>query len=180
MKVELDTSRADARLQKLATYLSPNELVKAGQRAINRAAAAANTELSRRVRARVNLKASSIKDVVTITRASGATVRATMKVKTKGISLREYGARQVARGVSVRVLKDEGRKVVDGAFFVEKFGGHVFMRKGKERKPIQKLFGPSVRTQAEQVMPDVQKRAEEVMEQRLKHEIGRAIERANK
>lgn len=66
----------------------------------------------------------------------------------KGNPLRHFGARRkVVRtakgrriGVSVRVRRDRGRKLVRGGFY----GPHglpVFMRKGKGRTPIEKKYG---------------------------------------
>lgn len=63
--------------------------------------------------------------------------------KTRRIPLKKFGARQTKKGVSYRISKTEGRKKIASAFIVTKLGGHVFKRVGKQRLPIQKLFGPS-------------------------------------
>ena len=70
--------------------------------------------------------------------------------KTKRIALREFGARQTRAGTSYKISKTRGRKVIRGAFQGPKPGvvkaswrGNVFRRKGKQRLPIVKLYGPS-------------------------------------
>ena len=70
--------------------------------------------------------------------------------KTGRISLREFKARQTKAGTTYKTSKTGGRKTVLGAFQGPRPGvinvrtrGHVFKRKGKERLPIVKLFGPS-------------------------------------
>jgi hypothetical protein len=54
----------------------------------------------------------------------------------KRVNLIHFGARKVATGVSVKILKDGDRKVIKGAFIGNK-GKTVFKRKGKERLPIK-------------------------------------------
>ena len=99
--------------------------------------------------------------------ATQKVIKATMKVETKAtatrnptstivqkktgrISLRDFNARQTKAGTTYKTSKTGGRKTVLGAFQGPKPGvikaswrGHVFKRKGKERLPIVKLFGPS-------------------------------------
>lgn len=65
-----------------------------------------------------------------------------------------YSARQNKRGTSYKISKKKGRQLANkpyGAFMGPKPGviatrlyGGVFMRTGKARLPIRKLFGPSV------------------------------------
>lgn len=76
---------------------------------------------------------------------SSVTVKATRR-----IPLRDFGARQNKIGVSYRVSKRQGRRVVAGAFQGPKPGamkaswrGRVFKRDGKSRLPIAQLFGAS-------------------------------------
>jgi hypothetical protein len=57
-------------------------------------------------------------------------------------SLKEFGARQVRRGVSAAPWGK--RHLFQHAFIVPSLGGHVFIRKGKGHGPIHKLFGPAI------------------------------------
>ena len=67
------------------------------------------------------------------------------------LSLKEFGPRQTKKGVSAAPWRK--RRVFPHTFFGP--GGHVFVRVGKSRLPIHKLFGPAipkemVKDQAEQ------------------------------
>lgn len=70
--------------------------------------------------------------------------------KSQRIALREFGARQNKKGVSYKISKTKGRKLIPGAFQGPRPGavkvswrGHVFIRVGKPRLPIRRLSGPS-------------------------------------
>lgn len=63
--------------------------------------------------------------------------------KTERLSLREFQARETAKGVSYRISKSSGRKLAVSAFAVRRFGGRVFKRIEKTRIPITQLHGPS-------------------------------------
>lgn len=91
-----------------------------------------------------------------LVRASKWLLRAEVIAEGLPIPLKEYGAKEVGAGVRVNVMGT--RKIIPGAFIVEKFGGHVFERFGErvQRKTragkkvmaqkIRKLFGPSIPT----------------------------------
>lgn len=70
--------------------------------------------------------------------------------KSNRISLKDFKARQIKKGVSYKISKSKGRKTIAGAFrgprpgvIAQKLNGHVFKRIGATRNPIQKLYGPS-------------------------------------
>ncbi|MDP2690547.1 MAG: hypothetical protein Q8P48_10625, partial [Deltaproteobacteria bacterium] len=54
-----------------------------------------------------------------------------------------FDARRTNKGVTVKVRKSSGRKVVQGAFMPERIKG-VYKREGKGRFPIKRLYGPDV------------------------------------
>lgn len=84
-------------------------------------------------------------------KASAQKLQAVITVKkSKRIALREFGARQNKKGVSYKISKTKGRKLIPGAFQGPRPGavnvrwrGHVFIRQGKPRLPIRRLSGPS-------------------------------------
>lgn len=81
-------------------------------------------------------------------RKVGKTGAATHLSKSKRIPLRDFKARQTKKGVSYKISKTGGRRMIAGAFQGPRPGQHqwsgrVFIRKGKKRLPIQQLFGPS-------------------------------------
>lgn len=62
------------------------------------------------------------------------------------IPLKYFGARQTKKGVSYRIGKQGSRGKISNAFGpnIPRLGGHVWVREGKARLPIRKLYGPSV------------------------------------
>lgn len=128
-------------------------------RALNRTIDQVKVRASREVRsAGYKLKASDIKNAISINRASPSRLRADAVASGRPIPLIKYNARQVGAGVSVDVLN--GRKVVAHAFIANSANGtpQVLMRApgAKHKKimkngkavwtalPIKKLFGPGI------------------------------------
>ena len=95
--------------------------------------------------------------------------------KSSRINLKDFGARQNKKGVSYRISKSQGRKVLAGAFMGPKpgvkftsLGGKAFKRIGKSKKPTATLRGPSpwgVHVKNNQIQPTVQKIAAELRKQ---------------
>jgi hypothetical protein len=127
-------------------------------RALNKMADQVKVGAAREVRAAgYKLKVGDIKKGLKIARATAGSLTATVTASGRPIPLIGYGARQIAKGVSVDVLN--GRKVISHAFVVTMPNGHkgVFVRPGKQHKKVSKngkllwsglsvkeLFGPSV------------------------------------
>jgi hypothetical protein len=60
------------------------------------------------------------------------------------IPLKYFGAKQLKRGVTYKIDPKFKRKdLLRDAFIVERYGGNVFKRKGKERGPLIKMHGPA-------------------------------------
>lgn len=161
--------------------LRPRQVIAAEVRAINKTARGLRTQISKGVRKRVALKSSTIKESLSLDKARRrANPSARLSIKPKPISLKHYGARQIRKGVSVRVLKTSGRKLIKHAFVVSKLGGHPFKRLGDARLPIKKLFGPSVRTQVEHLRPESEAYILSTMGKRIREEIDWEIEKARR
>lgn len=180
MQVGIDTSAADERIKKLATYLGAKPLARALARSLNRAGTAGRTALNRGIRKELPLKAATVRDAIEMERATPSDLSIDYKVERKPIPLREFGARQGKRALTARVKRGGKRVRIKRAFIVDSIGKHVFQRVGSKRLPIKKLFGPSIGSQADKAWPEAQKRAVEVLEQRTRHEIQRAVDRANR
>mgnify|MGYP007011820782 CR=1 FL=1 len=80
---------------------------------------------------------------------SGGAVQVAIHGTGRGLSLKEFGARQNRRGVRARVWGKS--KQFAGGFMGPKpgaislkLGGHAFRREGKKRTPIEKLLGPAL------------------------------------
>jgi len=165
------------------SYRAAAKLVARTQaRAVARVGVTIVAEQARAITARVNLKVSTVKaTIVTRKKPSISDVRLILEVKEKGIPLKDYGARQTRKGVSVKVLKGGGAKTLRAAFGAGKFGGNFFGRVGKGSKkyasphvgrlPIAKLYGPSILSQF--IRDDISKKGVEAWDRRLPIELDR-------
>ena len=145
LSVTVDATRLDSRIHAIK-----NGMQTAIKRAAKRARDHGKKKISDTVRQRVAIKASTVKQQVS-GKDQGATGQVLTLKHSKRVSLRQFGARQTAKGVSYRISKSGKRGFVQSAFqgprpglMFTKYKGTVFKRKGKERKPIIKLWGPSV------------------------------------
>jgi hypothetical protein len=138
------------------------KMASAEARAVKRSGVTITANQSRAIGAIVNLKVSTIKrQIVAIRQPTPGDPKIVFEVRGQGIALREYGARQTKKGVSVLVLRGGGRKIVKHGFLAKGFGGNlqVFQRTGEpkrkalagryakaryKREPIEKMFGPDV------------------------------------
>jgi hypothetical protein len=130
-------------VQGVIKNIPPKILIPATVRALNKVAANVRTAASRAIRQRRALTASVVNKALTIRRATRTKLQSSLVVTGRPISLRDYKARQTRKGVTVSVTTGT-RKLIPGAFIVQKLGGHVFQRTGKARLPIEKLVGPSL------------------------------------
>lgn len=120
--------------------------------AINATAKKAANNINKQIREELPLSKAVVAKVVKQNRkASTGLLQATVDVKENGqIPLRDFGARQVKRGVSYKTSKKKGRKLASSAFQGARpgqpkpsWGGRVFKRTGATKTPIQQLWGPS-------------------------------------
>jgi len=114
---------------------------KATSRALNRVIQMARTDASKTIRQQYAFKAAEVKATMRIFNASQYKLEATLNSKGKRTPLIKMGARQKAKGVSVKIGKQ--RKLIKGAFIATMKSGHtgVFIRlegtvAGKRGKPI--------------------------------------------
>lgn len=151
--------------------------------AINRTARSSRVFLRRSVQEVVALKAKDVNQTVTVRRATRRDPRAVIAVSRRSVPLLRYGARATARGVTVKVKREGGRKLVRpggrGAFIsTMPSTGHrgVFVRKGEERLSIRELFGPSVA----QVVDDesLHGRLAQHASETFTRELARSVDRA--
>ena len=97
--------------------------------------------------------------------------------KTDRLSLKRFKPRQLKRGgVSYKISKTQGRKTIPGAFIAGGLNGQVFVREGKERLPIRKLYGPSpwgvhvVNKQVVAILPKINGELRKQMNERLRYQ----------
>jgi Prophage minor tail protein Z (GPZ) len=119
-----------------------NQAPHAIRRAVNHTGDKALTQVSRTLAKQTGVKYRVVKRALTVQRANYD--RASYKIGAKGgyISLKEFDARQTRKGVSAMVWGK--RRVFPHSFISQKLGGHVFVRMGKGRNPIRKMWGPAL------------------------------------
>lgn len=116
---------------------------KALSMAMNKVGAKAKTEMVRGITQEFAIKASEVREQVYLTRASksGSNLRVVLEAfgKRRGHRSRNvmlFAAKQTKQGVTVKILKGGGRKLIKGAFIANQ-GRTVFIREGKKRLPIK-------------------------------------------
>jgi hypothetical protein len=115
--------------------------------AINETLAETRTAMSRGITEKVAIKARDIKPHLAVIRSTPKTLAGTLKLsESSRIRLKYFGARQTKQGVTYRISRDGGRKMIRSAFGpnTPRLGGQVFRRAGKTRLPlIGPMKGPS-------------------------------------
>lgn len=123
--------------------LTENIKEKATVRALNRALDQSATAANREIRKVYNLKVAVVAKAFKKKYAREKMVYpvAVLEVSGSRIGLIEFDAKQVRRGVSVRVRRGGRRKTRKGAFIATTRSGYtgVFERRGRERYPIKNL-----------------------------------------
>lgn len=128
----------------------PSQYVgQAAARTLNRTAITVRAEAARLIGRTYNMKITAAKGQMEIRRATQYDLRAIISVSGRPIPLIEFDARQIRRGVSVKVKGE--RKMVTHAFLATMRSGHqgVFVRIGQpgdlvDRLPIKQLFALSL------------------------------------
>ena len=114
-------------------------------RSVNRTMEQARTAMSREIRQDYALTASYVRERLTLSKAVFRGGRLTVEATLSGSGSRRgsraanviaFDAKQVKAGVSVKIKRNGGRKVIAGAFVGNK-GRTVFRRTGKKRLPIE-------------------------------------------
>lgn len=157
-------------------------------RAMNRAVTATDVAASKAIRKKYHVKAGDVKSATTRRKSSPSKLSAAVELKGAPIGLDKFKVspktvspkRKTQLKISVR--KDRGAKTIGGAFNANINGVKVMKRTGRKRLPIDRLFGPSIPQMArnEEVATTAGRRGGTVFEDRLRHEIGRLIERGKR
>lgn len=175
--VRLDESA----VKKLTSYLEgmPKQAPVAIARAINRAIDSTKTEASRILKENYTIKASSVKQSLSVKKASKNELVAQFLSSANSASLSmahyKFSPNKETTGkafkpVTVEIKKGSPFEVKNG--FV--WNGTVFRRTGKNRLPIEVKTGPTVPQllSQEDAFEALQAKAEETFMKRLDHEVG--------
>ena len=162
-------------LLELQKALNPASFRKALNRTVRRIGTRFRKTAVKGVRETYNVKAKKLKQYIkTRTHYGKEGAEWRFYVSGKPLSLIHFGARQTKKGVSVKVRKDRGRRVIKGAFVAPDKGDHprVFMREGKKRLPIESKHTLSVPQMFNKEILDKAKREVEVnYEKEFKHNL---------
>lgn len=128
-----------------AALASPERVLRAAKRAGRDATRTAKTDVKREIRKRKAIRAGRVAKSIRVFLPSGVQTLEGLEwkinVKGNGFPLIDYGARQTAKGVTVKI--NAGKRVlIKSAFIATMSNGHrgVFARQGKARFPIKELF----------------------------------------
>jgi hypothetical protein len=169
MVTKLSTQHNTSEVSKHLRKLPDRYVRRAVHQAINTTLRNTRVEFTRRVRARYAVKAGAVRDKrnMQVNTASRGSLVGGITWRFRALSLKEFGnPRQVRAGVKVTQLKGQ-RDLIKHAFVSEQMGGHVFKRQGEKRIPVKgryagkgikrqkvtMLFGPSMVSQAQRIMP---------------------------
>lgn len=145
--------------------------------AMNRAVQQGRTAASRAIRADYAYKASTVNASFKVHLANNTNGSAALQSKGRRVRLIDMGARQTAKGVSVRVSKR--RKLIRGAFIATMKSGHrgVFIRLTKKSLPIKEMYtiGVPEAFRAKPVMNATTEKMEQSFYKRLEHETNRLM-----
>lgn len=180
--VSIDTARVNELIGEFAGI--EGKVPVALSRAINRSTSAAKTEAVRQVRSEYTARAGTINETIKVTRANTNNLSA--KIESRGSSLRMKEFRVNPKKPSPRrrspitvEVRRGSKKTINGAFVQRMPNGSVgvYARTGRSRLPIRQLFGPAVPVMLnnDDVVAAVQSRAEQVLEQRIGHELNRVL-----
>lgn len=142
-------------------------------RTLNWVGDVARTQVTRTLAAETGVSYGTVRKQLRVKRARATDLNYDIGVSGAHIPLAEFKARQAKLGVSAAPWGQ--RRVFAHTFIVPKLGGQVFVREGKGRFPIRKLWGPSLpvellRGKAPEAFQRV---AEQALPARMQHELDR-------
>ena len=146
-------------------------------RALNRTGDSAFTKVKRIVAKLMGVAQKIVAKATTKVRASPARLEYLMIGRGSPLPLRDFKARQTAKGVSAAPWGV--RRVFPGTFLVKSIGNHAFKRLSAARLPIRKLWGPSVPKEMmdDAVFEALDHEIKTTLPRRILHELGRALRR---
>lgn len=156
-------------------------------RAINRALDAGRTTAARETVKLYAVRQAQVRDKSRIRKTSANSLDASLMFSGPALNIADFRVSpktpQPAKRPTLRVTigKDQGGRLYKGAFLIPVRSGTVkaFRRVGKDRLPIEPVWGPSIPNLigSERVSAAVQERMQEVVITRLDHEIGRELDK---
>jgi len=161
----------------------PRAWPRVARRAINRTVDSAATDLKRKTSERIALKKGEIAKGISKYKASFANLTGSIATTAYRPGLIRFpGTKQKRAGVSYRISRTEGRKMVPHAFIQTMPSGHrgVFLRKDSKKLPIGEAHGPSiwqVITDTPGLLAGAQQRAGDKIAKNINDQIGVELRR---
>ena len=111
-------------------------------RSLNEVGRAVNTQVRRSVAKDTGLKVRDLgREYIRQSRSRRNRLQYIITYLKGAVPLKAFNPAQNSKGVTVRGAWGENQ-MYPGAFIVDKLGRHVFKRKGSQRLPIKKMYGP--------------------------------------
>ncbi len=146
-------------------------------RALNKTGDAVRTAMARAVAKDMGIKVGTARAAIKVEKATGASLAVRIVAKGKRLPLIDFKARgpepSRGRGRGVAYVMRGERKRLDHAFIATVGAGHrgVFIRTGPRRLPIKQLAGVSIAKSFENQIEAGAARRNEVLFQKVEHEI---------
>ncbi|MBQ8698576.1 MAG: hypothetical protein IJ521_06225 [Schwartzia sp.] len=169
--IEIEVSRASAKaLEEQLAALKGEKVYAAMSQAAKRAASHAKRIGTKHVRQTYTIDAASVKAATSIRGTQGGAV---LRIAGPRKSAGHYKAKKRKGGIFVSVKKGSG-DIVPRSFA---YSNTFFKRQGKDRLPIERIFGPAVPQLFgnDAIKEEIAAEAMKKYEERIRHEVGRLI-----
>lgn len=169
MAIEITLSNDDAVIRQL-NALAPSKIYKVISAASKRAATAARTAGTKKLREVYTMKASGMKSRSSIRPETDGAV---LEIKGPPEVIKKFAATEKKYGIFATIKRGHGIRIPRSFSVNDRFVSRV----GSERYPLKGLYGPSVPQMFGHpaILEAMTKRGCEVFESRLMHEIGRKL-----
>ena len=163
-------------LEKFEKTVNRKIINKAANRTIRRMGTRFRTTAVKEVRKTYNIKAKTLKQKIRARTHYDKEGNQSWRfyVSGKPMSLIHFAPRQTKKGVSVKIKKQSGRKIIKGAFIAKGKNGNlrVFKRVGKERLPLDTKYTISIPQMFnEEILDKAKKEVEDNYQQEFERNI---------
>jgi len=163
---------------------APEKAKRVVSMSVNKIARSARTQMAREANKRYFVKVGEARDTIYVKTAHGDNLKAELTSRGYPISLAHFkvSPKKVQhkgrknKKIRARVKRNGGGATLDQAFITAIGSGvGVFERDGRARKPIHKLFGPSVPSMLKN--EEIQQEMEKTTTEKLNKELNRQLAR---
>ncbi|MGG4034209.1 phage tail protein [Paenibacillus cisolokensis] len=188
--IDFTSTRKELKHAVVSLRFVEKHVPKAFSAALNRVSAGIKTEAARKVRETYYVKHGDVLKTIKVSKAEPG--RLELLLTSRGPSLPLIKFRTSPRNppakqpkvLKAAVKKGGGMKPIPGAFVAKMNSGHigVFRRAGKQRLPVDELYGPAIPAMLGEpgVAEHLQQESVRRMSQRLDHELNRVLGRLSK